>query len=410
MRIVLYLAAWLIAFTGIAAAQSVGVTSAVNQSAVGLPPSQKPKTIFMGDQIIHNEKITTDSKGLLQILLADGTSFTVGPNSSMSIDSFVYDPDAGSAKIVASLGKGVFRFIGGKSSKSPDGVTLNTPVGTVGVRGGISNLDFSGATAYHVDMIYGDGITLKDGTQIIGNIYHSGYSIVIGTNGKVSVEKTPPGWAQQFQTLMAGQGGGDSDTSKQVADNVTKGAPGKPPGSPPGTPGDTTPPPTNGIIDTKKVNPIATWGQIENSSLATAHARYDGSYSSTTSLNGQPVPLLTVDDGPFALVYSFGLHSGTAYFGPDITIGGKKLDPTKSFLSLQIPVTADGSTGPATFSNDTTGKIAGLHVPTDLNGTFLNTSAGTAHGVAGTFDVGVGTPLETSGAFAGDYSKLVTPR
>src|ERR1700712_4610580 len=100
MRIVLYLAAWLIAFTGIAAAQSVGVTSAVNQSAVGLPPSQKPKTIFMGDQIIHNEKITTDSKGLLQILLADGTSFTVGPNSSMSIDSFVYDPDAGSAKIV----------------------------------------------------------------------------------------------------------------------------------------------------------------------------------------------------------------------------------------------------------------------------------------------------------------------
>ena len=83
-------------------------------------------------------------------------------------------------------------FIGGKSSKSPDGVTLNTPVGTVGVRGGISNLDFTGATAYHIDMVYGDGVTLKDGTRIIGDLYHSGYSIVIGADGKVGVEKTPP--------------------------------------------------------------------------------------------------------------------------------------------------------------------------------------------------------------------------
>ena len=129
---------------GAALGQSVGVTAAVNQNAIGTPPSDKPRTMVLGEQVIHDEKIVTDGKGLLQILLADGTSFTVGPNSSMAIDSFVYDPNAGTAKVVATLGKGVFRFIGGRTSKTTDGAVLNTPVGTVGIRGGISDLDFSG--------------------------------------------------------------------------------------------------------------------------------------------------------------------------------------------------------------------------------------------------------------------------
>ena len=399
MRIVPYLAAWLIAFTGIAAAQSVGVTSAVNQSAVGLPPSQMPKTIFMGDQIIHNEKITTDSKGLLQILLADGTSFTVGPNSSMSIDSFVYDPDAGSAKIVASLGKGVFRFIGGKSSKSPDGVTLNTPVGTVGVRGGISNLDFSGATAYHVDMIYGDGITLKDGTQIIGNIYHSGYSIVIGTNGKVSVEKTPPGWAQQFQTLMAGQGGGDSDTSKQVADNVNKGGGDKPPGSPPGTPGDTTPPSTDlGAPDTKKValGGTTTWKQIDNSTLKGVGATYNGLYSATLTVGRHSSD---IDNARFTLAYDFSTRDGVASFGLPVPLFGKS--------SVNIDVYADDHTGlgAATFSNKLITGNSHNGTSNTINGAFINSDSSVAQSVAGTFDssltLGGSKLYDLNGAFAG---------
>src|SRR4051794_25344892 len=87
--------------SGAAFAQSVGVAAAVNQSALGTAPSAKPRLMSLGDKVIHNEKIETNSIGLLQILLADGTSFTVGPNSSMSIDSFVYDPDAGTAKVVA---------------------------------------------------------------------------------------------------------------------------------------------------------------------------------------------------------------------------------------------------------------------------------------------------------------------
>ncbi len=194
---------------GAAFAQSVGVAAAVNQTAFGTPPSQKPRTMVLGDQVIHNEKINTNGKGLLQILLADGTSFTVGPNSSMVIDSFVYDPDANTAQVVATLGKGVFRFIGGRTSKSPDGAVLKTPVGTVGIRGGISDLDFSRRKGIpiHIDMLFGDSITLTNGGTLLGRLFQNGYSISLGAGNQVAVVRTPPGWTQGFQSDLAGRGG-----------------------------------------------------------------------------------------------------------------------------------------------------------------------------------------------------------
>ena len=259
-----------------ALAQSVGVASAVNQSAVGLAPGKAAKTVYLGDEIIHNQKITTNGKGLLQILLVDGTSFTVGPNSSLTINSFVYDPDKGTAKVVASIGTGVFRFIGGATSKTPDGATINTPVGTVGILGGISNLDFSGAVAYHIDMVYGDSITLKDGTKIVGDLNHSGYSIVIGANGKINVEKTPPEWSQLFQAALTGNGKGGNVTGGQVKSNL----------------GGTNNTNTNDNSDNStpgetqiasNPSPIPTWAEIDNAGNVSSTATYNGKYSATVT-------------------------------------------------------------------------------------------------------------------------------
>jgi hypothetical protein len=105
-----------LALAGVPAfAEQIGVAAAVNQQAEGMAPGATVRTLSIGDRLVHNERIDTDGAGLLQVLLADGTTFTVGPNSRLTIDSFVYDPNRGTAKITASLGKGVFRFIGGRS-------------------------------------------------------------------------------------------------------------------------------------------------------------------------------------------------------------------------------------------------------------------------------------------------------
>lgn len=198
------------------AAQQVGVSAAVNPSTRGTPPTQAVRTITLGERIIHNELIETDTDGLLQILLADGTTFTVGPSSTLKIDSFVYDPAAGTASITATLGKGVFRFIGGQTSKTPGGVTLNTPVGTVGIRGAIGDMDFSGSDGMlaYIVLRYGKEITLSYKGGKRARLYKPGYLIVVDGKNKLQIKKTPPGWTALFQKLVGGHRGKNGGAPK----------------------------------------------------------------------------------------------------------------------------------------------------------------------------------------------------
>lgn len=190
------------------AESNVGVTAAVNQDATGTVGSNV-KTISLGDSVVFNQRIQTGASGLVQVLLADGTTFMVGPNSDLVIDSFVYDPNAGTAQVTASFTKGVLRFIGGQTSKTEGGVTINTPVGTMGIRGAMVDvvLDPPDGTPPHVDMLFGNEVTLEQGQQLLGRLYAAGYSLALGDNGVFDVLKTPPGWGSQIQAALAGRGG-----------------------------------------------------------------------------------------------------------------------------------------------------------------------------------------------------------
>lgn len=193
-------------------ARSVGVASAVNTSAVGTDPSGSVRTLTLGDNVIFNERIKTDTSGLLQILLADGTSFTVGPNSDLTIDRFVYDPDSGNAEVAATMTKGVFRFIGAKTSKFAGGVKLNSPVGTIGIRGGVADITLPGdGNDGRVDMIFGDELTLTGTNGESKRVYQPGYSIVISAQGgqgrTLNIQKTPPGASNIIQAALTGKPG-----------------------------------------------------------------------------------------------------------------------------------------------------------------------------------------------------------
>ncbi len=213
---------------------SVGVTAAVNQDATGTVGSTV-KTISLGDSVVFNQRIQTGGSGLVQVLLADGTTFMVGPNSDLVIDSFVYDPNAGTAQVTASFTKGVLRFIGGQTSKTPDGVTINTPVGTMGIRGAMVDvvLDPPEGTPPHIDMLFGNEVTLEQGQQLLGRLYAGGYSLALGDGGAFDVLKTPPGWGSQIQAALAGRGGiggapmgpsdGDVQNSEVAGNNSGKG-------------------------------------------------------------------------------------------------------------------------------------------------------------------------------------------
>jgi hypothetical protein len=80
----------------------------------------------------------------VQVLLVDGSTFTVGPGSDLVIDRFVYDPNKKTGQVVASFSKGVMRFVGGKISKNDEGVTIKTQAGALAIRGGMGMAQVTG--------------------------------------------------------------------------------------------------------------------------------------------------------------------------------------------------------------------------------------------------------------------------
>ena len=203
-------------------AQQAGVTAAVNQSAKGRAPGAVARTIVLGDNVVVDEQIDTNADGLVQILLADGTTFTVGPNSSLTIDRFVYDPAANTAQVTASVSKGVFRFIGGRTSKTEDGVQINTPVGTVGIRGAVVNFSVGGSSGTHFDLVFGREVTLAALAGGTERLFRPGYSIAIGQGGASSVIRTPAEWTSLIQAALTAKpgtsgGAGSPPSNQQVA-------------------------------------------------------------------------------------------------------------------------------------------------------------------------------------------------
>ena len=71
------------------AQQRVGVNAAVNIDANGTPPGGSARRLIIGQEVVHDERITTDTQGQTQILFLDGSSVSVGPNADLAIDEFV---------------------------------------------------------------------------------------------------------------------------------------------------------------------------------------------------------------------------------------------------------------------------------------------------------------------------------
>jgi hypothetical protein len=123
-----------------AIAQDVGTAAAVNPVSQSTPPGGDTRVLRIGARIVHKERVQTTADGTVQLLFIDKTTLNIGPNSTLVIDSFVYDPSASTGKIVTSLTKGALRFVGGQLSHQ-GAATVSTPVATIGIRGGIATIE-----------------------------------------------------------------------------------------------------------------------------------------------------------------------------------------------------------------------------------------------------------------------------
>tara|TARA_Y100001935_G_C17249196_1_gene480039 strand:- start:220 stop:795 length:576 start_codon:yes stop_codon:yes gene_type:complete len=105
-------------------------------AAVGEIKNQKDEILQNGSKIFFGDTIVSKKNANAQILLIDQTVLTLGEDTEMTIDEFIYDPNSNEGSFVSSVKSGTVKFITGQISKNnPEDLEVKYPAGTLGARG-----------------------------------------------------------------------------------------------------------------------------------------------------------------------------------------------------------------------------------------------------------------------------------
>jgi len=92
--------------------------------------------ISKGTAIFQDDVIETAADGKLGIVFNDDTTFSLGRDGRMAIDTMIYDAAANTGESDIDVLAGTFSFVSGKIAKTgDDAMTVSTPVATIGIRG-----------------------------------------------------------------------------------------------------------------------------------------------------------------------------------------------------------------------------------------------------------------------------------
>jgi hypothetical protein len=201
-------------------AEKVGNVGAVNQSAHGTPPGAAKRSLSVGLGVQKRERIETSREGSAQIVFNDTSTMTVGRNSAVTIDDFVYSGGRGQQGV--SMAKGVMRFVGGGVSHE-GGARLRTPSASIGVRGGTAMVRVGSAGTLAVHQY---GVTEVGGQTLT----QAGYGVYVSSNGQVSEPflVPPETIAEMIAALESGKkqrGGAKQQPTSEEANLMLGGAP-----------------------------------------------------------------------------------------------------------------------------------------------------------------------------------------
>ncbi|WPD24141.1 MAG: FecR family protein [Candidatus Electrothrix aestuarii] len=89
-----------------------------------------------GIRVKMGDKLTTGSNGSMGVIFTDNTRISLGSNSEIDINEYVFQPEKGSFSFLTELVQGTASYISGTIGKlSPKSVKFKTPTAVVGVRG-----------------------------------------------------------------------------------------------------------------------------------------------------------------------------------------------------------------------------------------------------------------------------------
>ena len=202
-------------------------------------PSATPVQLRVGKKVFFGDEIITASGVRAQILLRDGTTFSIGEGASLVLDEFVYDPSSGDGGIGVVIRKGAFRFVSGKiAKKRPQNMRVLAGSTSIAVRGTEVIGTIGGAGGDSVILISGQvDLASIAGECVTGGASEGGDMFSISPDGalefKADVVASPPAFCNRslvrsgfgVQIAAGGQlstpGRVDPDEIDTVIDAVT---------------------------------------------------------------------------------------------------------------------------------------------------------------------------------------------
>jgi FecR protein len=126
----------LVLFGAIAGASSpIGLVK-VTEGMATVQRGNETLPASLGLALQEGDVLRTGADGRMGVVLRDDTRLSLGPESEIRIDRFLFAPSKGHLALVVKMARGVMAFVSGNIAKlSHDAVRVETPVAIVGVRG-----------------------------------------------------------------------------------------------------------------------------------------------------------------------------------------------------------------------------------------------------------------------------------
>jgi hypothetical protein len=115
-----------------ALADAIGNVTQVARKA-SADASGARRDLDVGSDVAAKDTVVTDTVGKAALRFVDDTQLSIGPNSSVRLDNFVFNRSSDASSFVIRATRGAFRFVTGRGDH--DGYRIHTPTATLGVRG-----------------------------------------------------------------------------------------------------------------------------------------------------------------------------------------------------------------------------------------------------------------------------------
>ncbi|GBG12935.1 polyketide cyclase/dehydrase [Novimethylophilus kurashikiensis] len=118
-----------------AAAEGIGKIKTLSGD-VTIERDGKTMAPALGNPVFQKDKIVTGKNGSVGLLFDDDSRLSAGPNSTLDLEKFSYDPATHDGSFDVSMKKGVLSVISGKlTQKTPGALKVKTPAAILAVRG-----------------------------------------------------------------------------------------------------------------------------------------------------------------------------------------------------------------------------------------------------------------------------------